>query len=132
MEVLARWQDGMEFAVEAGNGHKLTVDGPPELGGKDAGARPMELMLASVATCSGIDVLHILNKGGRAYAGLSVLVQGERSAGVPAVFTKIELRFCVPGAERKHAERAVELSVTKYCSALAMLAEAAAISWSLE
>lgn len=132
MEVVADWREGLAFSVATGSGHKLSVDGPPELGGTNAGARPMELLLASLAACSGIDVIHILRRGERAFDGVRVTVAGERADGVPAVFTRVELRFSVPGAERGHAERAVELSVTKYCSALATLAPATEVSWTLE
>ncbi|MBF2735995.1 MAG: OsmC family protein [Betaproteobacteria bacterium AqS2] len=132
MEVEAVWQEGMRFEVASGSGHTWTVDGPPELGGANAGPRPMELMLASAVTCSGIDVVEILRKGRRSFDGVTVKAVGERSDKVPKVFTRIELRFAVRGADPAHAARAVELSASKYCSALRMLDGAAEISWSLE
>ena len=132
MEIEAVWQEGMRFAVASGSGHTWLVDGPPDLGGANAGPRPMELMLASAATCSGVDVVEILRKGKRDFDGVSVKVVGERADTVPKVFTRIELRFTVRGADPAHAARAVELSASKYCSALRMLDSAAEISWSLE
>lgn len=132
MEVEAVWQEDMRFAVATGSGHELIIDGPPELGGANAGARPMELLLASLAACSGVDVVEILRKGRRAFDAVAVTVRGERADSVPKVFVKIELVFRVGGAEAKHAARAVELSATKYCSALRMLAGSADISWRLE
>ena len=132
MRVTASWSGDMAFDVETGSGHSIEADGPPKLGGKNSGPRPMELMLASVATCSGIDVVEIMRKGGRNFDGVSVAVEGQRADAVPAVFTSISMVFSIPGAERRHAERAVQLSVEKYCSALRTLDETAKISWSLK
>lgn len=131
MEVTATWREGVSFAVATGSGHTIVTDGPTEVGGTGAGSRPMELLLASIATCSASDVVAILRKGKRSFAGVSVTVSGARAATIPAVFTHIALRFAVPGAEVAHAKRAVELSVEKYCSALRMIAAAAEIQWEL-
>lgn len=131
MRVSAEWKGGMSFGIETGSGHEIAADGPPDLGGENKGPRPMELMLASVASCSGVDVVEILRKGRREFDGVSVEVEGTRADAVPAVFTEIRLAFTVPGAERSHAERAVRLSVEKYCSALRMLAGGAEVSWEL-
>ena len=129
MEVTANWQQGVEFEVNTSTGHTITVDGNPEIGGTNAGCRPMELMLASMATCSAIDVVQMLKKGKREFDGLSVKVVGERKDAVPAVFETIDLFFSVPGASAEHAKRAISLSVEKYCSALAMVHNNAQINW---
>lgn len=129
MEVTAKWRDGVCFDVTTGSGAQLATDGPAEYGGQDQGARPMELLLASVATCSASDIVVILSKSNRAFRGVEVTVSGTRADSVPAVFTAIKLQFKVPGAAAEHAKRAIELSVEKYCSALRMLADAAEISW---
>ncbi len=132
MTVRADWRGGVSFAVEAGIGHKLITVGAPDHGGTNAGFRPMELLLASAAACSAYDVVHILQRGRHEFAAVSVDARGERADAVPAVFTSIELAFAVKGASREAAERAVKLSVGKYCSALAMLNKAAKVGWSLE
>lgn len=121
----------MAFEVTTGSGHVVSVDGPPDLGGRNQGARPMELLLASIATCSGIDVVEILRKGKRDFDGVTVAVEGKRADAVPAVFTEIKLVFSVPGATRRHAERAVALSVEKYCSAVRMMDKGTRIGWEL-
>ena len=131
MTVAATWSGGAAFAVSSGSGHRLVTDGPPEHGGANAGWRPMELLLASVATCSGFDVVHILGRGRRPPAAVAVEVRGERAETVPAVFASIELAFTVRGAPEAAARRAVQLSVEKYCSALAMIAAGTRISWKL-
>ncbi|MCY4324575.1 MAG: OsmC family protein [Betaproteobacteria bacterium] len=131
MTVAATWQGGAAFAVDSGSGHQLITDGPPEHGGVNAGWRPMELLLASLATCSGFDVVHILGRGRQQPATVKVQVHGERADTVPAVFARIELAFTVAGAPRAAAERAVQLSVEKYCSALAMIGSDTKVSWKL-
>ena len=131
MSVAAAWKGGAAFAVSSGSGHRLVTDGPPEHGGDNAGWRPMELLLASVATCSGFDVVHILARGRQKPAQVEVQVAGSRADAVPAVFESIELAFTVRGVPEAAARRAVQLSVEKYCSALAMVAASARISWKL-
>ena len=132
MQVTAAWQEGMAFRVTTTSGHEFTVDGPPALGGRNDGPRPMELLLAAIATCSGIDVVDILRKGKRDFKAVSVTVAGERATTVPAVFTSIQLQYRVMGANSHHAHRAAQLSADKYCSVLRMIAGNAAVSWSLE
>lgn len=127
--VSAEWRGAASFGVATASGHRLTTDGAPEHGGVNCGPRPMELLLASAASCSAFDVVTILKKGRHPVKHVAVAVSGERALAVPAVFTSIHLSFVVRGAPPKAARRAVELSVTKYCSALAMLAEAAAVTW---
>ncbi len=132
MTVRAAWRGGVSFAIEAGSGHKLITDGSPDHGGTNAGFRPMELLLASAAACSAYDVVHILKRGRHEFASVAVDARGERADAVPAVFTSIELAFAVKGASREATERAVRLSVDKYCSALAMLNQTAKVGGSLE
>ncbi len=110
------------FRVEDGRGHQVLIDGPAKLGGTDAGMRPMEMFLASLASCSAVDVVMILNQQKQPLRDLAIFVEGGRADAVPAVFTHIKLRFVAYGAvaENKMA-RAVQLSVDKYCSVAKML-----------
>ncbi len=110
------------FQVDDGRGHQVLIDGPAKLGGTDAGLRPMEMFLASLASCSAVDVVMILNQQKQALRDLAIFVEGERADAVPAVFTHIKLRFVAYGdvAENKMS-RAVQLSVEKYCSVAKML-----------
>lgn len=131
MTVSASWSGGAAFAVESGSGHRLSTDGPAEHGGENRGLRPMELLLASVATCSGFDVVNILKRGRHDFSQVRVKAVGQRADKVPAVFESIELLFAVAGAPEDAARRAVQLSVEKYCSALAMISSGTRISWRL-
>lgn len=130
MKAHIRWLDGMAFEAESGSGHRLTVDGPPDLGGQDRGPRPMELLLEGLGCCSAVDVVHILQRGRHAVSDCEVEVDAERAETTPAVFTRINLHFRVSGQGLKPeaVARAVKLSAEKYCSASIMLAKACEIT----
>ena len=110
------------FEASDGRGHAVTIDGPAHLGGADTGMRPMETFLAALASCSAVDVVMILTQQKQPLLDLRIEVDGERADAVPAVFTRIRLRFIAHGdvAENK-MKRAVALSVEKYCSVAKML-----------
>lgn len=126
MQATVSWVDGVSFQAESGSGHKVTLDGPPDLGGRNLGARPMELMLMGMGGCSVFDVLTILQKSRQDVVDCKVELLAERADAVPAVFTKIHLHFIVIGRKLKEAQvkRAVALSAEKYCSASIMMSAA--------
>lgn len=134
MNVTIDWQDNLRFTGTSGSGHALTIDGPPALGGGNAGMRPMELMLLSVGSCSAMDVIHILRKARQPVTGCRIEVDGTRAETDPKVFTAIHLRFIVAGEglSEKQVARAVRLSAEKYCSASIMLQASVDISHSYE
>ena len=126
--------EGMTFVAESGSGHAVVVDAAPDVGGKNLGARPMELMLMSAGSCTAIDVVHILRKSRQAVTGCVVEVDGERAAEDPKVFTRIRMRYIVTGKALAPAqvERAIKLSKEKYCSATIMLEKSAEIEFDFE
>ena len=79
MKATVRWVDGAQFVGESGSGHSLVIDGPPDIGGRDTGMRPMELMLMSAGACSAVDVIHILRKGRQPVSDCRVEVSGTRA-----------------------------------------------------
>jgi putative redox protein len=121
--------EGMTFVAESGSGHALVVDASPDVGGRNLGARPMELVLMGTGACSAIDVVHILRKSRQAVSGCVVELDGERAEEDPKVFTRIHFHYVVTGKAlaASHVERAIKLSKEKYCSATAMLARTAEI-----
>ncbi len=123
MKTTVKWVDGAMFLGETGSGHGVVIDGPEDIGGRNMGVRPMELMLLAVGGCSSVDVKVILENSKQVVTDCRVEVEGERADAVPAVFTKIHLNFVVSGRGLKDSivKRAVELSATKYCSASIML-----------
>jgi len=111
-----------KFIATNAAGATGVIDGPAELGGENAGLRPMETLLAAMAGCSSMDVIKILKKQRQHLERLEVEVEGERTDAVPAVFTKIHLRFKGYGPiDPKKLQKAVELSIKKYCSVSKML-----------
>ncbi|MGQ9500957.1 MAG: OsmC family protein [Anaerolineae bacterium] len=124
--------DGMQFVAETPSGHAFIIDAVPDVGGRDTGPRPMELLAAGIASCTAMDVIAILRKMQQKVTGLKVYVNGEQAAEHPKRFTSIHIQYTIIGygvAEDKVA-RAIELSQTKYCSAIASLHSGAPITFS--
>ena len=98
------------------------------------GPSPVDTLLCALAGCTGVDVVDILAKRRTPVQALSVDAEGERFAGVPGRVTAIKLIYRIIGAdvERQHAERAIELAVTKYCSVRDSLDPNMAVTWTLE
>ena len=123
MQATIRWQGKVSFKAESGSGHAVVLDGPAEKGGENLGPRPMELLLMGLGACTSFDVVTILQKQRREVSDCVAEVEAERADTVPAVFTRIHIRFIVTGKQLPVAavERAVALSAEKYCSASLML-----------
>lgn len=134
METTITWRDGVKFEATTGSGHQLIMDGAPEAGGENAGARPMELVLVGTGGCTSFDVVHILRKGRHDIRGCVAQLRAERAPTDPKVFTRIHFHFIVSGKDLKPeaVARAIELSATKYCSASIMLAKTADITHDFE
>jgi putative redox protein len=98
------------------------------------GPGPVDTLLCALAACTGVDVVEILEKRRTPVEGLTIEVIGDRAAGTPAKLTKIVLAFRIRGTavERTHAERAIELAVTKYCSVRDSLDPSMPVEWTLE
>lgn len=134
MKARVQLVEGMTFVAESGSGHAVVVDASPDVGGRDVGARPMELVLMGTGACSAIDVVHILRKARQGVTGCVVELDAERAAEDPKVFTRIHFHFVVSGTGLAPAqvERAIRLSKDKYCSATAMMAKTAEVTTDFE
>lgn len=126
--------EGMTFVAESGSGHALVVDASPEVGGRDLGPRPMELVLMGTGACSAIDVVHILRKARQPVAGCVLEMDSDRASEDPKVFTRIHFHYIVTGKglAATQVERAIRLSQEKYCSATAMMARTAQVTSDFE
>jgi putative redox protein len=133
MKARVKWIEGATFQGESGSGHAVAIDGAPEAGGRNLGARPMELVLLGAASCTAFDVVAILRKARQPIADCSVEAEAQRAATEPKVFTKIHLRYVVAGRglDARVVQRAVKLSKEKYCSATLMLAKTAEITYDI-
>jgi putative redox protein len=123
--------DGLALAGLTDTGHWVTMDGPERFGGHSAGPRPMELMLMSLASCTGMDVVSILRKMRVQLDDFRIEVEADQSAEHPKVFTSVKLRYLFFGVEIRleDIERAIELSQEKYCAVTAMLRDKVDISY---
>jgi len=134
MKARVKWVEGICFMGEADSGHAVIMDGSPEVGGRNLGMRPMEMLLVGMGGCSSIDVVTILKKSRQAITDCVAEITAERADEIPKVFTKIHVHFVVTGKGLNpvQVERAVNLSAEKYCSASIMLGKAAQISHDFE
>ena len=123
MKARIKWVDGISFRGETESGHSVSIDGAPNIGGKNLGPRPMELILLGLGGCSSIDVILILQKSRQEVTDCVVEIDSTRASEDPKVFTDIHLHFIVTGKSlnAQQVERAINLSAEKYCSASIML-----------
>jgi putative redox protein len=130
---LKRVEEPFHFELKNEAGFTIDLDAKEDIGGSGKHFRPMQLLASSAAGCSGIDVLLILKKQKLVPDDFKVEINAVRADAVPAVFESINLVFHLSGdLPKEKVERAVELSVTKYCSAIKMLEKACEISYSVK
>jgi putative redox protein len=129
MDALVTWKGKMSFTGTADSGFTLPLDTEPAVGGDNDGFRPLELMAISLAGCTAMDVISILQKKRQEVTGFEVKVHAERTDEFPKVFTHLTVEYNVTGhnVDPTAVERSIELSSTKYCPAQAMLAKAVTI-----
>jgi putative redox protein len=120
---IVRQLHGITFAAKSDSNHWVTMDGPGEFGGSEAGPRPKELILMALGGCTGSDVVAILRKKRIPVDAFEVRLEADVQEQHPQVFTRIHVEFVFygEGIDPRDVERAIELSTTKYCSVSAML-----------
>ncbi len=121
---------GITFAGKTDSNNWVVMDGPEEFGGSSAAIRPKELILLSLAGCTGSDVAVILKKKKIDYDGFEMNITADVQETHPQVFTKINLEYVFYGREipKEAVERAIELSLKTYCSVTAMLQKSVEIT----
>ncbi|MHB1281489.1 MAG: OsmC family protein [Acidithiobacillus sp.] len=136
MKARVQWMgpEQMSFVAEADSGHALVMDGSVEIGGRNLGPRPMELLLMGLGGCSSIDVVMILQKSRQDIRDCVVELSARRADQDPKVFIGIHLHFVVSGKalDPKRVAHAIDLSAEKYCSASIMLGKTAVITHDYE
>ncbi|MBD3217542.1 MAG: hypothetical protein GF310_04640 [candidate division Zixibacteria bacterium] len=100
------------------SGHSIVIDMAKDKSGDDTGMRPTELLLLSVATCTAIDMLNILGKMKIQLSRCEVKIEGAQQEDLPKYFNKMKLKYILSGEglNQKKAEKAVSLSMDKYCA----------------
>ncbi len=131
---LNRLNDAFHFEAQNEDGNKVQIDASPEIGGTNQGMRPMQMLLAAMGGCSSIDVVNILKKQKQNLRDIKVTVTGEREAGaIPSLYTEVHAHFKLFGPlDKDKAEKAVSLSVEKYCSVAKTLEKTAKVTYSVE
>ena len=121
LEIRARHVAGLQFTAETGTGHTVTLDTHEH----NTGATPMEMLLISLAGCSGISVISILQKKQQDVTHYEVRVQGKRAETHPQVFTEITVEHILTGHNISPiaVERAIELAEMRYCTVSVMLSK---------
>lgn len=119
------WKGGRAFEATPPSGKSIVFDAYPESGGKDRGPTPLEAFVASLAACTGMDVLSILEKKKQVVNRYSIEIEGERTReGIyPRPYTSFAIRHVIEGddVDPEAVERAIQLSEEKYCSVAATL-----------
>ena len=134
MKARVKWIENMSFVGETASGHALVMDGSPDIGGRNLGPRPMEMLLLGAGGCTSIDVVMILKKGRQQITDCAVEIEAERAGEDPKVFTRLHFHFIVTGKGLNpvQVERAIHLSAEKYCSATIMLGKTAEVTHDFE
>ena len=123
MHTQIQWLNNVHFSATTDSGHDVHIDGPPESGGENQGARPMELMLMGVGGCTSFDVMNILRKSRQQVTNCVTHITADRVDEIPQVFKSIQIHFVIEGhnLDSNKVDRAIHLTAEKYCSASIML-----------
>lgn len=131
---LSRLNEGFHMEARNEQGSAVHIDASPDIGGENLGMRPMQMLLAAMGGCSAIDIITILKKQRQELKDLKVTITGEREKDVvPSLYTDIHAHFRVYGnLDSDKVEKAVSLSVEKYCSVARTLEKTAKITYTFE
>jgi len=109
MKAIVKQIQGCSFIGKADSNHWVSIDTKKEVSGSDAASHPMELMLLALGSCTGCDVVSILQKKKVSVDDFEIHIDAERTEEHPRVFTKIHLEFVIVGSGLNpvHLERAI-------------------------
>jgi putative redox protein len=133
---LIRLDDAFHFEAKGMSGVPVQIDAAENIGGHNAGSRPMELLLMGLGGCTAIDVLLIMKKQRQVVEDLKISISGEREkieGTEMSPFRKINIHFKFKGnLSEDKAHKAIVMSMEKYCSATAQFNARAEITHSFE
>ena len=122
--VHVRWSSKRQMIAWDEHGHSMVMDAPLAYKGESTGSRPLEAFLQSLAACTAMDVVSVLEKKRQPFTGLEMEVTAhQREDEFPKIYTEIDLVYVVTGTgvSADAVARAIELSSDKYCSVKGML-----------
>lgn len=134
MKTKVKWNNNLKFNAVGDSGHDILMDASESAGGEDSAARPLEMLLAGLGGCTGIDLVLILKKMKAEIEDFDIEIEAERAKDHPKRFEKINLKYYLKGKnlDDKKVKKAIELSENKYCSASASLNAEISSSFEIE
>jgi putative redox protein len=122
VEVTTKWLGEMRFESTNPSGHNLYIDAGEESGGKGEGYRPKALLLSGLAGCSGLDVAALIKKMKLKVDSFNIVTEANLTEEHPKYYDKVAMHFHFYGNElsEKKLQKAVDLSVEKYCGVMEM------------
>lgn len=121
-KVTTQWKGNLLFESDNPSGHTVLIDTSSENGGNNEGLSPKAMMLSSLAGCSGLDVVSIMNKMKVTVADFKIEVVGELTDEHPKYYHTVTVDYHFYGADldEKKLQKAVDLSVETYCGVMEM------------
>jgi len=128
-KIVTHWQGGLTFESDNPSGKTVIMDTNIEGQNERFGLSPKAMMLSSLAGCSGLDVISILNKMNEKIDDFKIEVSGELTEEHPKFYhsVKVDYHFYGSDLNKKKCERAVNLSVEKYCGVMEMFRQFAEV-----
>ncbi|MBS1627536.1 MAG: OsmC family protein [Bacteroidetes bacterium] len=134
MKATAKWVSKLAFDVTSDNNHTARLDTTVEGGSLNSGMSPKQMLLASLCSCSGMDVVSILEKMKVPFSNLIIEAEAEQTTEQPKVFKYINMVYKanIAATDLDKFKRAAELSHDKYCGISIMLKKHCAINYTLQ
>lgn len=128
-QVRTKWLGKMQFESTNPSGDVMTIDAGPENGGEGKGLRPKALMLSALAGCTGLDVASLIEKMKLEVSDFTIETEGELTEEHPKTYhtVRVDYHFYGSNLDPKKLERAVNLSVEKYCGVMEMFRQFAKV-----
>ena len=120
--ITTTWQGGMAFESNNPSGLSFKIDASAEDGGEGKGLRPKALMLSALAGCSGLDVAQIIRKMRLQLKDFKIDIRANLSDSDPKIYESVTVEYHFYGEQLDAVklQRAVDLSVEKYCGVMEM------------
>lgn len=115
---LKRLDDAFHFEAKSETGNIAYMDAGENIGGHNKGVRPMQMLIMGLGGCSAIDIVMILKKQKQVIETFEISIDGDREPDKePSLWQTVDVHFKLTGQiDKEKAERAVKLSMEKYCS----------------
>ncbi|GGD80686.1 OsmC family protein [Planktosalinus lacus] len=132
--VTTTWKQNLQFESDNPSGHKVLIDTSVENGGQNSGLSPKAMMLSSLAGCSGLDVISVLNKMKVQVDDFKIITTGELTEEHPKHYHSVHVVYQFFGKElpQDKLKKAVDLSVEKYCGVMEMFRKFAEVTIEIE